>query len=165
MLRACIHKRFDRGHAGREHMLSGSARASQRGYKEAQAEHHNCSEPHISLLTKFLRPSTTPSLKMSDFVGAGFYRIESIPDRNARVALSGGGRTDGTKVVIWFVCSASVSFALTITERVSQEKRSKQERRLRLYLRWSWQVRQARVPHHQQQQRNLPHVSRWSSRG
>jgi ABC-type uncharacterized transport system permease subunit len=37
---------------------------------------------------------------MSDFMGAGFYRIESILDRNARVALSGGGRTDGTKVVI-----------------------------------------------------------------
>jgi hypothetical protein len=58
---------------------------------------------------------------MSDFVGAGFYRIESILDRNARVALSGGGRTDGTRVVIWFVCSTSVSSALAITEMFSRK--------------------------------------------
>jgi hypothetical protein len=42
---------------------------------------------------------------MSDFVGAGVYRIESIIDRDVRVALSGGRRPDGTKVLTWFVCS------------------------------------------------------------
>jgi hypothetical protein len=54
---------------------------------------------------------------MSDFVGAGFYRIESILDRDVRVALQGGYRADGTKVMTWFVCSARVSSALVVTKK------------------------------------------------
>jgi hypothetical protein len=58
---------------------------------------------------------------MSDFVGAGFYRIESILDRDVRVALQGGYRADGTKVMTWFVCSARVSSALAVTEQASRK--------------------------------------------
>ncbi|PPJ51608.1 hypothetical protein CBER1_08957 [Cercospora berteroae] len=38
---------------------------------------------------------------MSDWIGANTYRIESYVDRRAAVALSAGGKADGTKVVIW----------------------------------------------------------------
>ncbi|CAK1362927.1 hypothetical protein CB0940_04926 [Cercospora beticola] len=38
---------------------------------------------------------------MSDWIGANTYRIESYIDRRAAVALSGGDKADGTKVVMW----------------------------------------------------------------